>query len=390
MTKYMNENAYKQTEIGIIPSNWEVKPLNEISVSIASGKSKTKTQIGASFPIYGSTGIIGFSTKPDYKGIRILIARVGANAGIVNYVEGEYCISDNTLMVLLEEKIDFSFIFYFLKYSNLNKLIFGSGQPLITGTQIKCLHIPLPPTKAEQTAIATALSDADALVSSLEILIAKKRLIKQGAMQELLKPKEGWVEKKLGEIGSFKNGINKPSNEFGYGYPFVNLLDVFGKSRIFTTKNLSLVNTNDLERKMFDLKKGDLLFVRSSVKPEGVGLTCLITKNLLNTVFSGFIIRFRENGFLSDEFKEYCFNSFNFRKKLILSSTVSANTNINQEALKILTLFFPKSQQEQIRIAQILTDIDTEIDALEKKLEKYKIIKQGMMQNLLTGKIRLV
>ena len=105
---------------------------------------------------------------------------------------------------------------------------------------------------------------------------------------------------------------------------------------------------------------------------------------------SGFIIRFRENGILTDEFKEHCFYTTDFRNRLLANSTVSANTNINQEALKNLAISFPKPKTEQLHIAQILSDMDTEIEALEKKLEKYKKIKQGMMQNLLTGKIRLM
>src|SRR3989338_8208539 len=111
-----------------------------------------------------------------------------------------------SIVFQIKMEFDFSFIFYFLKYSNLNKLIFGSGQPLITGTQLKYFSIPLPPNKAEQTAIATALNDADALITQLERLIAKKKAIKQGAVQELLKPKEGWVVKKLGEVFKVRHG----------------------------------------------------------------------------------------------------------------------------------------------------------------------------------------
>lgn len=150
-----------------------------------------------------------------------------------------------------------------------------------------------------------------------------------------------WKVKKLTEIGTFKNGINKSGEEFGFGYPFVNLMNVFGKTNITNITQLELVNSNDIERKLYNLRKGDVLFIRSSVKPEGVGLTTLIKDDLKNTVFSGFIIRFRENGSLIDAFKEYCFNTYNFRNNLIGSSTVSANTNINQDALKNLLIAYP-------------------------------------------------
>ena len=91
-------------------------------------------------------------------------------------------------------------------------------------SDLRKFQIPLPPTLAEQTAIATALSDADALISRLETVIAKKRSIKQGAMQELLKPKEGWVVKKLGEIiKSVQLGGNYPNSERGTSFPLVKM-----------------------------------------------------------------------------------------------------------------------------------------------------------------------
>jgi len=281
---------------------------------------------------------------------------------------------------------------YYVRYGNELALKYcqGTKQQSYTGGIAKKLPIIVPPTIEEQISIATTLSDTDALISSLEKLIAKKRTIKQGAMQELLKPKKGWEVMRLGDMGYLKNGINKPSDEFGFGYPFINLLDVFGRSKMSSREQLGLVNSTEADRKMYNIKKGDVLFIRSSVKPEGVGLTCIIEEDLQDTVYSGFIIRFRGNGFLCDEFKEHCFGSDHFRNKLIASSSVSANTNINQKSLRNLVLHFPKSKSEQVKIANILSDMDSEILALESKLQKYRQLKSGMMQILLTGQIRLV
>src|SRR5262245_24314385 len=107
---------------------------------------------------------------------------------------------------------------------------------------------------------------------------------------------EDWMVQSLGELGHFKNGINKAAEDFGHGFPFINLMDVFGVSKVTaSTVALGLVNSTEAERKMYELKGGDVLFVRSSVKPEGVGLTALIPLDLPNTVFSGFLIRFRDN-----------------------------------------------------------------------------------------------
>lgn len=195
-----------------------------------------------------------------------------------------------------------------------------------------------------------------------------------------------WEVKELGEIGKFKNGINKSSEDFGFGFPFVNLMDVFGKSSISQNENFGLINSNEIERKLYDLKKGDVLFIRSSVKPSGVGLTCVIENNLSDIVFSGFIIRYRDNNYLEEGFKKHCFYSERFRNSLIGSSTVSANTNINQEALKKLKIPIPPTLAEQKFIATALSDADALISSLEKLIAKKRNIKQGAMQKLLQPK----
>jgi type I restriction enzyme, S subunit len=196
---------------------------------------------------------------------------------------------------------------------------------------------------------------------------------------------EDWEVAELGHIGHFKNGINKSSEDFGFGYPFVNLMDVFGKSSIKDSTALGLINSNDFEKKLYNLSRGDVLFVRSSVKPSGVGLTCVVESDLKNTVFSGFIIRFRDENMMSVEFKRHCFYNERFRKTLIGNSTVSANTNINQDALKKLRIPLPPLKEQQA-IAEVLSDMDRMISQTEALIEKKKAIKQGMMQELLRPK----
>ena len=274
----------------------------------------------------------------------------------------------------------------------------GAGSQISNLSQgiLSSIEIPVPPLK-EQRAIAEALSDVDALINALDALITKKRHIKQGTMQQLLTGKKrlpgfsgDWEEVTLGELGEFKNGINKDKEGFGFGFPFVNLMDVFGIPQLVGGKGLKLINSNPNERQQFDVRKGDVLFVRSSVKPSGVGLTSAIQCDLPDTVFSGFLIRFRDNGRLNLAFKTYCFYEAKFRQSLIASSSVSANTNINQDALKGLSIKIPKTKDEQAAIAEVLSDMDAEITALEQKRDKTKLIKQGMMQELLTGKTRLL
>ena len=201
-------------------------------------------------------------------------------------------------------------------------------------------------------------------------------------------PKD-WEVMKLGEIGTLKNGINKDKDDFGFGYPMVNLMDVFGFSKIYKDNlNLGLVNANERDLKEYALKKGDVLFIRSSVKPEGVGLTTLISDDLDLTTYSGFIIRFRDNDFLNFNFKEHCFFEEGFRRRLLNKSTISANTNINQVALNSLEISIPPIS-EQYKIAVILSTWDKAIDNCKEIIDNLKIRNIGLAQQLLSGKMRL-
>jgi type I restriction enzyme S subunit len=185
LTKKRNIKTGAMQELLKPKEGWEVKKLGEIVISLSSGKSNTQSEKG-NYPIYGSTGVIGWKNYFDYEGEKILIARVGANAGIVNKVMGKYLVSDNTLILSFSNNIDIDFLYFVLIKFNLNSLVFGSGQPLITGGQLKELHISYPKTKSEQTRIATIISDMDNEITALEHKLAKHKQIKQGMMQELL------------------------------------------------------------------------------------------------------------------------------------------------------------------------------------------------------------
>lgn len=163
---------------------WVEKEFGEICNSISSGSSETNS-ISGIYPIYGSTGVIGTKNYSDYHGEKLLIARVGANAGTLYKVSGSYCVSDNTLMIAIPNFFDINFVYYYLKKYNLSKLIFGSGQPLITGGQIKKIKISIPRIE-EQQVIAEILSELDLEIEQLETKKSKYQVIKQGMMQELL------------------------------------------------------------------------------------------------------------------------------------------------------------------------------------------------------------
>lgn len=200
---------------------------------------------------------------------------------------------------------------------------------------------------------------------------------------------EDWIVDSLGNIGELKNGISKGGENFGYGTPIIGLNDIFGKIYISQSNPNSLVNATSKELKDFNIRIGDVLFVRSSVKPEGVGMPCVIEKDLKDTTFSGFLIRFRETKhILNNKYKRYCFLLDSFRYKLLAKSTISANTNINQPSLASLNIIIPPLK-EQEKIAEVLSCWDDGIEVLEKLLEKKQLHKKALMQGLLSGKIPL-
>jgi len=199
------------------------------------------------------------------------------------------------------------------------------------------------------------------------------------------KTKLGWIPEdweiyKIGDFGTFKNGISKGGENFGYGTPIIGLNDVFDKYYITKNNPNSLVNATTQELLDFNLKKGDVLFVRSSVKPEGVGMPCVVEANLEKTTFSGFLIRFRDKeGLLNNKFKRYCFLLEYFRHKLLAKSTISANTNINQPSLSSLNVIIP-CLKEQEKIAEILSAWDDGIETLEKLIEQKEVLKNSLAQ----------
>jgi len=146
-------------------SDCEWRTLKEIAIKVASGKNKEKNQKGA-YPVYGSTGVIAYCDKYEYNKRQILIARVGANAGYVHIADGKYDVSDNTLILDVNDSVLFKYIFYLLVNMNLNKFAKGGGQPLVTAGQIKEIKIPIPPIE-EQKRIVSILDRFDKLCNDI-------------------------------------------------------------------------------------------------------------------------------------------------------------------------------------------------------------------------------
>jgi len=251
------------------------------------------------------------------------------------------------------------------------------------------------PTLIEQTAIATALSDADALISSLEKLIAKKRNIKQGAMQKLLEPNEGdglslskgWVVKKLGEVCEiYRGGSPRPIESYltlrPDGINWIKIGDVRKNAKYIESTEEKII-PDGLSRSRF-VNKGDFILSNSM----SFGRPYIMKIN--GCIHDGWLVIQNYQNHFDRDFLYYVLGSEAILQQYKSMASGSSVLNLNKEIVKSVIINCPKSVEEQARIAITFSDMDAEITALETKLEKYKKVKLGMMQNLLTGKIRLV
>lgn len=155
----------------------EWKTLGEVCESVSSGKNKDKSEFGE-FPVYGSTGIIGRTDSKVYEIEQILVARVGANAGLVNIANGEYDVSDNTLILRIKDNANLRYLFYYLVNLNLNRFVKGAGQPLLTAGQLKAMVVPVP-SYEEQARIVATLDNFDALTYSISEGLPREIALRQ-------------------------------------------------------------------------------------------------------------------------------------------------------------------------------------------------------------------
>lgn len=395
------KNGYKQTEVGVIPEDWIPIKFTDCA-DLKHGFQFREEHFSSNGIKVVKIGNLKYTGELDLNNITfipnedlskfsnfllsigdILMALTGATLGKCSIVRSDELLLQNYRVGNFKNKNNSTkeYVYVLLQsdyiQKTIKKLVNEAAQPNLGKGDFDKFIVPLPPTKAEQTAIATALSDMDELINNLATLIEKKKAIKQGAMQQLLQPKEGWVVKKLGEVFEFKQGVQCAVEEQS--------LNNGEKLKRFV-RIIDLTQPNELPRYIADpgsshhINKKDLFMVRyGSPGLLGYGYEGVIANNLFRLM-----PKIKINNSFYYQLLSYK-NEDIF--KLTSSTTMAA---LNFTALKELLLAYPIDIEEQNRIATIFTDMDNEIQSLEQNLSKYKLLKQGMMQELLTGKIRLV
>lgn len=385
------KKGYKNTEIGVIPEDWKVDEIgNRCTIFGRIGfRGYTKNDIvnedeGAitispsnisdnKFSFNKATYISWFKyhESPEIKIYNgdILLVKTGSTFGKTALVRNltKKATINPQLVVLKNIKINNAFLGYLMCFktvqNQIKSTIVGGAIPTLSQKEVASFKVPIPPLP-EQTAIAAVLSDTDSLIQALEKKIDKKLLIKKGAMQKLLTPKEGWEVKSLGEICDVRKGqLITSSTKIDGNIPVI----AGGKTPAYYHK---YANRN--------------------------GKTITISASGAN---AGYIAFHNYPIFASDcstisESKEYTIEYIYFillgmQDLIYKMQTGGAQPHIHPRDIKPITIPFPPISK-QIQTAQILSDMDSEIEALQKKLDKYNQLKLGMMQNLLTGKIRLV
>ncbi len=398
----------KQTEIGLIPEDWEVKKLGELGeVKMCRRVFQYQTSEYGEIPFF-KIGTFGkepdayicrelfeeFKAKFPYPKVgEILISAAGTIGRIVVYNGDESYFQDSNI-VWIENREDIisnkllKYVLEVIKYNTEG----GTIQRLYNGILKSTLFVcpPLP----EQQAIAEVLSDTDHWITSLEDLIAKKQLIKQGAMQKLLTPKQDWEVKKLGDLtkiftkqtGFDYSAYIKPSlvqTKSENDIPFIQNKDFNNKwinlnTDYYIPKNLAI----NFPRILLN-EKSLLISISGAIGNIGV-----YERNELAFIGGAIAILKFKNPEIID-WVMYYLKSREGQLKLFGNVKAGSHQNLILDDIRKIEIPIPKIEK-QTRIATILSNMDAEIEALEQKLIKARQIKQGLMQELLTGRIRLV
>lgn len=414
------KSGYKMTEVGVIPEDWEVKNVSESCLIKArigwQGLKKSEYMSSGDYLLITGTDFdngqvnwksCAYVSKARYEQdsnikIRpqdILISKDGTigkvaylgmipKAGTLN--SGIFVIRAN------DRKIDQVFLskifmsFYFEEF--LNRLVAGSTINHLYQKDFVKFCFPLPNSE-EQTAIATALSDVDSLISALTKKIEKKKAIKQGLMQQLLTGKKrlprfcgDWIKKNVSSVSDiFRGGSPRPIENYivkSGGVNWIKIGDVDSSAKYIFRTNEQIIESG-IQYSRF-VHSGDLLLSNSMsfgrpyiLKTEGC-------------IHDGWLVIQNYDKYFDKEFLYYLLGSDEVLKQYKSLAAGSSVLNLNKDIVGKVVLYFPPSISEQTAIANILSDCDSEIAVLEEKRDKYKEIKRGMMQQLLTGKIRLI
>ena len=408
--------GYKQTEVGVLPEDWEVKELSDLleqSRSIRYGIVQPGNFTSRGCLMLRSQDYSkGWATPDDmhrvssllenqYRNARIrfsdlIMTIVGAGIGQVEvapfWLDGAILSRSKARIAIDEEKSAHRFIAACIESPVGKRQILNcqkeGAQPVVSCLDMAKFLVPYPPIN-EQRAIATALSDVDALLAKLDQLITKKRDIKQATMQQLLTGQARlpgfsgeWEIKILGDITQIATGNTPPTRDienYGDEFMFVSPADLGTNKHILRTEKMLSAKGFSISR---PFPKGSILFVciGSTIGKCGIASELLTSNQQINAIIP--------SSEVSTDFLYYAVSMVAPKIKSLAGE--QAVPIVNKTQFSETEIKLPSTKTEQSAIATILSDMDTEITALESRRDKTRDLKQGMMQELLTGRIRLI
>ncbi len=365
------KSDFKHTEVGVIPSDWEVKAGEELSEKITKGASPRWQ--GFEYQKYGVLFVTSenvrdgfldisvqkflpqsFSEKQNNSRLKkgdLLINIVGASIGraCIYNLNTDANINQAVCLFRPNRNVNHTYLLHFFQSPQIIQKLVGSqaesARPNLSLTDIRKFRIALPPTLAEQTAIATALNDADELIQKLEQLIAKKRNIKTGAMQELLRAKEGWVVKKLKEITqvSRENIIPYLSPKTIYAHFS---LPAFDNNR----KTIAFEPGENIKSNKFKVQKDSILISKLNPRIPRIWKPNIIPENSIAS--TEFIILTCKEGVSKEYLFSFCSsNSFSKQLEQAVTGTTGSHQRIKPEDAIQIEISYPKDETEQIKIS---------------------------------------
>lgn len=391
----MIETKFKQTELGPLPEDWDVTPISKC-LSFGNGRDYKHLDSGI-YPVYGTGGLITHINDFLYEGESVCIGRKGS-IDKPQFHSGRFWTVDTLYYTHSFNDVIPKYVYYCFLCINWRSLNEASGVPSLSQRIIGGQYIRVASSVYEQRKIAEALSDIDALIREFDTLLEKKRFIMQAAMQDLLTARrrlpgfdEPWKEMAFKDLGYTYNGLSgKTGLDFGHGdSKFIMFVNVIYKDTI-SPNYFEHVNVSKGE-KQNKVQKNDLIFNTSSETPDEVGMCSCVTEEYDDLYLNSFCFGFR---FYKPNINPR-FLTFLLRSKIgrdLMMELAQGTTRYNLPKRKFLSskIRLPKDIHEQNEIALVLSDMNDEIEEIEVKRDKYIAVRQGMMQQLLTGKIRLI
>lgn len=347
------------------PDGVEYVRLGDV-LSVNRGKRLTKTQLsddGKYFVYHGSKDTpLGKYSQFNVKGKTTIVVNTGGIGGVKFCDENFWC-SDGSFWIGHSSLLNDKYVYYYLSpkesYFASQKRV--GGVPTIDRSTVENVEIPVPPLPVQEE-IVRILDAFTELQAELQAELQKRKQQYNYYRDNLLTnytSEQNVKEYCLGELFEFKNGLNASKEQFGHGKPIVNYVNVYKKNSIVSSDLTGRVELDASTIERYRVKRGDVFFTRTSETREEVGFASVLLENVEDCVFSGFVLRARPiTNVILPEFCKYCFATFNIRKQIIQSSTLTTRALTNGTSLSKVKIMIP-SFKEQNRIVSILDRFDT-------------------------------